>query len=109
MIVDFHPEGFQPNKEREIIEKSSHGCCVEIVFGNLTHKFAVTKSGDRTWTVKELASFQDFVDIFCKTMCQMWENPREAEIEDALKTLILGHQAKYGKEDCSRRTSRYVT
>ena len=59
MIVDFHPEGFQPNKEREIIEKSSHGCCVAIVFGNLAHKFSVTKSGDGTWTVKD-ALVQEF-------------------------------------------------
>jgi hypothetical protein len=59
MIVDFHPEGFQPSKEREIVEKSSHGCCVAIVFGNLAHNFAVTKSGDGTWTVKD-ALVQEF-------------------------------------------------
>ncbi len=41
------------------------------------------------------ATFQDFVDMFCKTM---WTNPNGHEIEVALKVLFRGHQAKYSKQ-----------
>jgi hypothetical protein len=56
---------------------------------------AMTQSEKKSVYVGSAASFQDFVDIFCRTM---WENPRGAEIEDALKVLFLGHQTKYGKK-----------
>ena len=53
LIVDFHPDGLQPSTEREIVENSVNGYCVAVVFGNLAHNFAVTKSVGGIWTVKD--------------------------------------------------------
>lgn len=43
----------------------------------------------------EGASYNDFVDIFCKNM---WKNPDEDCIKSALKVVFLNHQTKYGKD-----------
>jgi hypothetical protein len=83
MIVDFHPEGFQPSKEREIVEKSSHGCCVAIVFGNLAHNFAVTKSGDGTWTVKDAC----LISRFCRYFLQNHVSCGKPHVKLKLKML----------------------
>ena len=40
------------------------------------------------------ACYQDFVDVFCKTM---WETPNMMAIQDALRVAFQGHQSRYGK------------
>lgn len=54
---------------------------------------AMSQAEKNEVVVGSAASYQDFVDIFCKTM---WDDPRIDVIEQNLKVLFRGHQAKYG-------------